>query len=49
MPWCNRTLIIVADFGTIVEVVLGKSFKDCRIALRELERGLLLIFDLLMC
>jgi hypothetical protein len=25
MPWCNRTLIIVALFGTIVEVVLGKS------------------------
>jgi hypothetical protein len=23
MPWCNRTLIIVALFGTIVEVVLG--------------------------
>jgi hypothetical protein len=33
------TLIIVALFGTIVEVsevVLEKSFKDCRIALREL-------------
>jgi hypothetical protein len=27
-------MIIVALFGTIVEVVLGKSFKDYRIALR---------------
>ena len=34
--YCSPLATIVALFGTIVEVILEISFRDCRIVLREL-------------